>query len=454
MPGAPARSRAAMTRLTRHLPTNLRRRWTSSALLPVIVANSGWLLAEKILRMCLVLVLGVWIARHLGPTDFGVLSYATAFVSLFAMLAALGLDGIVVRELTIHPERRDAILGSAFALKIASGLLVYLATVGTILLIEPGSRQMVFIVSVIAGSLVFQAADVADFWFQSQLQAKYVALARITGLLASSAFKTLLLLKGAGVSAFAWTVLAEGVLTAFALFAAFQYTGNHASALRLQWTIARRLMADSWPLAISGMLVALTMQLDKILLGEISGHDAVGIYSVASQLSSVWYMVPVVLGASLAPSLARAHAGGDPSHRARVQRVYDALAKVSIAMATLTFLLADPIIALLFGDAYAGSARVLAIHTWSAVFVFHVSIRSRVLIAERKQGYVTRIAALTLLASIALNLVLIPAFGAPGAAWASFASWALCAMVFPLFWPDTRWSVPMFVASITPSRNR
>ena len=68
--------------------------------------NTSWLFAEKILRMFVGLFVGIWVARYLGPEQFGLFSYAQSFVGLFTAMATLGLDGIVVRELVKDESRR------------------------------------------------------------------------------------------------------------------------------------------------------------------------------------------------------------------------------------------------------------------------------------------------------------------------------------------------------------
>jgi PST family polysaccharide transporter len=113
--------------------------------------------------------------------------------------------------------------------------------------------------------------------------------------------------------------------------------------------------------------------------------------------------------------------------------------------------LSGPAIRFLFGDEYSAAGPVLAVHVWGGLFVFHVSIRTRALIAEGKLWFITAIAALTLLSNILLNLLLIGSYGALGAAYASLISWGLCATVFPGLWPETRQSVAMFFASFKPN---
>lgn len=405
------------------------------------------MLADSFIRMFVGLVLGTLIARYLGPSGYGSLRYAIAFVSVFSVFATLGLDGVVVRALSVRPAERWEILGSAFVLKLAGGMLAYGLVLASIAFKAPTSKAMVLLVAILGPSLVLQAFDTATFWFQSRLQARYIVLARGFAFMAASTLRIWLLLTHASLTAFAWAGLMEAVLSGLALTVAFRISGTSVSALRFQPQLARELLRQSWPLAVSGMFVLLTMQLDKVLIGELADEFQVGIYSVANQLSAIWYMVPMIIGASVSPTLFRAYASGHPSYSTSLRKVYATLTHIAVAAAIAISFFADSITALLFGDKYQGAGQVLAIHIWGAVFVFHVSIRNRALLAEGKQKFVTAIAALTFAINVLLNLKLIDEYGAPGAAWASLISWALCAILFPILWPETRPSVRMFLSS-------
>lgn len=73
-------------------------------------ANTSWMMAEQMLRIIAGLLVGIWVARYLGPQQFGLFSYVLAFTAIFGGIAKLGLDGIMVRELVNHPEKRDTVL--------------------------------------------------------------------------------------------------------------------------------------------------------------------------------------------------------------------------------------------------------------------------------------------------------------------------------------------------------
>src|SRR3990170_6548662 len=94
--------------------------------------NTSWLALERVFRMMVALLVGIWVARYLGPEKFGLLNYAQSLVVLVGALATLGLDSIVTRELVKQPTKRNEILGTAFVLKLAGGVLAIVILTGII----------------------------------------------------------------------------------------------------------------------------------------------------------------------------------------------------------------------------------------------------------------------------------------------------------------------------------
>lgn len=172
-----------------------------------VAANASWLFADRFLRMGVGLVVGVWVARYLGPEQFGLYNYAIAFVSLFSAFATLGLDNIVVRDLVRDPTCRDEILGTTFALKLIGGIFTLLLTVGIISLLRPNETLTHWLVGIIAVGMIFQAFDAIDFWFQSQTQSKFTVYARSTGFLLITIVKLILIWMQAPLIAFAYPAI-------------------------------------------------------------------------------------------------------------------------------------------------------------------------------------------------------------------------------------------------------
>ena len=175
--------------------------------------NTSWLFAEKILRMVVGLLVGVWVARYLGPEKFGLLSFAQSFVGLFTIFATLGLDEIVVRELIKDESRRDDLIGTAFWLKLFGAFVVLLALAFAVKFTSNDDNTNI-LVFIIASALIFQSFNVVDFYFQSKVMGKFIVYANLISLFTSSIVKITLILNDASLIAFAWVVLFDGFILA------------------------------------------------------------------------------------------------------------------------------------------------------------------------------------------------------------------------------------------------
>lgn len=144
------------------------RGWVVAYASHAIVANAGWLIFDRLVRVLLGLTVGAWIARYLGPTRFGELSYVIAFIALFQAIANLGVDAIVVRDIARAEERAPLILGTALWMRLGAGLLCWVVASIIMALIHSGDHEIIWMTMIVGGSLVFQASDTVDLWFQSQ----------------------------------------------------------------------------------------------------------------------------------------------------------------------------------------------------------------------------------------------------------------------------------------------
>jgi PST family polysaccharide transporter len=386
------------------------------------------------------------IARHLGPDSFGILSVAFTYVLLFASVAAFGLDGVVVRDLVIERTSKNYILGTAFVLKCCLGAIVFV--LGNWLVGAVGVANDVWIMVFIGSFVVwFQAADTIDFEFQSRLDAQASVMARSSAFLFISGVKLLLVVLGAPLLFFAVTPGVEGALAAALLVLIYERSGGGMRGWHFETARATKLVKTALPVAISGIFVVAIMQIDKLILAAISGSQAVGIYSAASLLSTVWYMVPVVVGASVAPGLTTLYATNPAYYGKRLQDVFSLMTFAALCIGLATALLSVPLINLFFGEAYSSAALVLTIHVWTGLFIAHVSIRSRALLIEGRMQLVLLFSGLTLLSNILLNIVLINRYAEIGAAWASLISWASCVLLFPLVSNQSRGFVAMHLKS-------
>jgi len=422
----------------KYLPDFLRNRLESRQNLQKILTNTVWLFADRILRMGFGLVVGVWVARYLGPEQFGLFSYVLAFVALFGVFATLGLDDIVVRDIVRNPSDKDEILGATFSLKLLGGLVGILLTTAGILLLRPNDRLTHSMVAIIASGLIFQSFDTISFWFQSQVQIKYVVYAKNGAFILIALAKVGLILSHASLIAFAWAALAEIILGAVGLTLAYGANGHLVRAWRGSIARARSLLTDSWPLILAGLAIVVYMKIDQIMLGEMLGNQAVGLYSAATRISEIWYFIPVAIVSSASPSIVEAKAISDSLYYQKVDKLFRLMAVLAFSIVIPMTFFSGHIIDLLYGPEFAGAGSVLAIHIWAAVFVFLGVAQGPWTVNEGLMKLSLQRTVIGAVANVVLNLLLIPRIGVVGAAISTLIAQALSSCILNRFDRRTR----------------
>lgn len=400
--------------------------------------NTSWLFSEKILRMVVGLFVGIWVARYLGPEQFGLFSYAQSFVGLFLAFATLGLDGIVIRELVKDENRRDELLGTAFWLKLMGAFAVLLLLFSAVPFTsnEGETNLLIFI---IASATIFQSFNVVDMYFQSKVLSKYVVYTNMVSLLFSSIIKIILILSEASLLAFAWVVLFDSfILSAGFVYYLFKHTDVDFRHLKFNAVTAKVLLKDSWPLILSSIVISVYMKIDQVMIKEMLDSEAVGHYAAAVRLSEAWYFIPMVISASLFPAIVKAKKVSEALYYARLQKLYDLMVWMALAIALPMTFMSDLLIELLYGIAYSEAAAVLMIHIWAGVFVFLGVASGKWFVAENLQLLSMWRTFFGILVNVLLNIFLIPQYGITGAAFATLISQVVAAYLFDVFYYKTR----------------
>jgi PST family polysaccharide transporter len=402
-------------------------------MLQSIIGNTAWLAADRVVRMGVGLVVGVWIARYLGPGQYGLWNFALAFAALFGVFATLGLDGIVVRELVRDPERRNTILGSAFALKLGGALFAFTLVIAAISVMRPNEPLTLWLAGLSAAGFVFQSLNVIDFHFQAKVQARYTVYASNAALMLMTLLKLYLLLTAAPLIAFAWAGLGEVMLTTLFLFLAYRADHYRMRDWEYDLTTMRDLLRESWPLMLAGLAVMLYMRVDMVMLQQMAGEREVGIYAAATRLSEIWYFLPGIIVASASPAIIEAHRRGTKEYVGLLRKLYFVLAWLAIGIALPLSLLSNWLIGVLYGAEFSAAGPVLSIHLWASIAVFLGVASSQYLLVEQLQRISLYRTLIGLICNVFLNLILIPRMGAMGAAVATVLSYFVATFSLALF---------------------
>ncbi len=403
-------------------------------------SNFLWLAGENVFRLGVGLVVGLAIARQLGPIQYGILSYAMATAALCGIIAALGLDEIVQRDLVkAGPTGWNSVLGTAFILRLGSAFALYAAYAAVIVESTPTPETRTACL-VIGLQLLVNPATLFRGWFQTQMAAKYAVLAQNIGFCIATVIRIYLVLRReATVYALSWIFVGELALSGI-LVAVVYGRVCPGSPWRWSWSgaHARRWAGEGWTQLLSGLAIFAYMRIDQIMLEKMAGARAVGIYSAAVKISEIGYFIPVMLGATLLPSVIRTRQSDQVKYIRRRQLYFDLSALIAVALAVPTSIMAPWIVPFLFGANFSDASHILALHAWSALFVFTGVARGQYLLTEGLLRFSFVATVSGAIVNVGLNIVLIPRWGGIGAAWATLIAYAISSTASSFVYAPTR----------------
>jgi PST family polysaccharide transporter len=399
--------------------------------------NVTWLVADRLFRMGMgVVVLGM-VARYLGPAQFGVLNYSISLTAIFAAVASLGIEGIVIRELVKAPERRSAILGTAFVLRLLGGgvalSLVFLAGWLT------SDVQYVAPLAVVVALAFFpQAFEVIDLWFQKNIQSKYTVLAKSGAVLIGSAIKIGLVAARAPLILFAAALALDAVFAAIALAIMYHRRGEHMRNWSVSREIARNILRDSWPLILSGILVAIYMRVEQVLVMMFFGSTSAGIYFAAVRMTEIWQFIPGFILASLYPLLVEKRQQNADAYLQKLQLVFDLLTGFGLVVAVGITVIGPYLLPLIFGAKFVSAVPILTILAWTAPITFSGGVRAQYFLIEGFTIYHTASALIGIATNVTLAVLLMPRYGIQGAALGALGGYFVSAYVTSWLFPCLR----------------
>lgn len=402
----------------RCLPKVLRNLLEGRTSLLAAIHNSGWILFDKVLRLFLGLLVGAWVARYLGPSQYGELAYYIAFIALFQAVTGLGLDGIAVREMSHEKSRTHIVLGTVYRLRLYAGIACWFLAVITYGLIEGWGGSGIYIVGLVGASLVFQAADTIDLWFQEQSQSKRTVIAKTIAYIILNGAKVCLILMHAEMIAFVFLIAAESLLYAIALWLA--YKGHPSDSVWLHSKAeAKKLLLESWPYILSGLAVMIYMRIDQIMIKNMLDDGSLGIFSAILPIANAWNVIPVTIVTSIAPFMAKKYLEDKAAFQNTLLWMFRLLWLIAFCAIGFTTLISPYLIPAIFGDHYLDSIMILNIYVWTFLPISLGVGQGIWMLNERRSKLAMTQTVTGALASVAINLLLIPRFSVMGAAFAA-----------------------------------
>ncbi len=398
------------------------------------VKNASWLMAGRIVHILLSFVIGLLTARYLGPSNYGVINYATAYTTFFTAFCTLGINSVIVKNFIDHPSEEGETIGTTLLLRLVSSVLSLCTIVGIVRIVDGNEPITLAVVALYCLSLVFHIFDTFNYWFQSKLLSKYYAIATLVSYLAASAYRIVLLMTGKSVQWFAVANSVDYCIVAILLF--LFYKLNHGPKLSFSIRKAKELLSVSHSYILSGLMVAIYGATDKLMLKQMLDESSVGYYSLASTISTMWVFVLAAVIDSLKPTIMRYHQNDKESFESSNRKLYAIIFYLSFLASVVITLIAPLFIRIVYGEAYLPAVTPLRIVVWYVAFSYLGVARDIWIVCEKKQKYLKYLYFGSAALNVLLNFILIPQLGVNGAALATVITQISTIFIFPLFIKD------------------
>lgn len=383
------------------------------------VKNTFWIMFSRIYQVVVNLIVSVLSVRYLGPSNYGLINYAASFSSLFTAFCTLGTDEVMVNELIVKPEKQGKLLGTAIVMRICSSVCSVI-TIGLIVLaLNPGEPLTLWVTLLYSAGLVMQSLEIIKYFYQHNLMSKVTSLLTVGVRSVVAAYKIYLLASGKTIIWFAASnVVDHGIFGLLLLLSYFHYRKQN-QRLQYEGTLAKELLRKSHHFILSGLMVALYGQMDKIMIKHLMDEAQVGYYSAATTINNYWPFILSAIIESARPVIIELFGTNRELYRKRLTQLYSTLMGVSAIAAIMISVFAEPIINILYGDGYMSAVSALRIVTWSTAFSYLGVARSIWVVPNNQQRFEKYLAGIGAICNAVLNYIMIPIWGICGAAAAT-----------------------------------
>jgi PST family polysaccharide transporter len=391
---------------------------------PKAANNIAWLIAERGLKAVGGVGVGVLLARHLGPEHYGSYGAAIGLATLAKEGVMLGFDRMIRRDLAARPDDAGKIIGSSVGLSLALAIFVALglSAIAGVMVDDQETRRLTLIVVWMAMPQAFFSCEI---WFESSGQARPLVWTRNAVWLLALTCRIALIISNAQVTAFAILALAEWACTYGAVVWLLRRLHFHQFVFSFDRAQIKDWFKEGWPAVLMVIVGSTADRIMVVAVRNLATDNAqAGYLNAALRITEIWWSISVIVAAVLLPRIVAVKKLA-PERSADVMQLYaNASLLIGFGAAIAVTLTAPFVIPRVFGAAYAPSALVMVILFWSGPVVFSTTARS--------QSWVTRgllildlpsVTTITVL-QLSFTLLLVPRYGAIGAAIAmTSAQW-------------------------------
>ena len=414
----------------------------------LIFNNAKWIIICKVLQSLLQLIIGMLCARYLGPSNYGLINYAASIFAFVLPITKLGFDSSLVNEYVRHPEKEGEIMGTGIVMNLVSALFSFGLVSAFVFSVNGNEKETVIVCMLYSISLFCCAFEMAQFWFQYKLLAKYSSIVMLVVYVVVAVYRIFLLVTNKSVYWFALTNAIDYGLIGISLIIIFKKLGTQK--LSFSFKTAKGLFARGKHYILASLMLVIIQNTDHVMLTSLIGKAENGFYAAAITCASVTQFVFTAIIDSFRPQILQNKKENEAAFKKSVSLLYGTVSYLAIAQSVAFVIFAKWIVMILYGNEYMATVPVLRVLSLYFVFSFMGSVRNVWILAEQKQKYLWIINLSGAVLNIVLNFFMIPELGATGAAVASFITQMFANFILGFILKPIRESNILFLKGLNP----
>ncbi|AZQ62235.1 flippase [Flammeovirga pectinis] len=403
-----------------------------------ILKNINWLVLDRIIRMVGGLLINAWVSRYLGPSKMGIWDISISVSSLFLIFSSFGLDRLAIRNfVNSDRETTNTNLSVLFTMRASAALISFLTSGLILQYLADGSQERIIVGWMISSSILVQVFDIFTFKLQADLLSKYTVIAKGCGFIISSILKVICITENLSLEYFVATYLVDFII-GFLLLSIIFIKKYSFIKFKFSSTVFKDYWTSFFPLLLSSLAFIIYSKIDQIMIDRMIDETAVGVYTRAVKLNDIAIAIYTIMSSSLFPELTKQYNKSIKDLNKSYERICSLLSGLSYLGVIATIFLSDFVIDLLYGPSYSGAANNLKILIVGMIFLYNGGMKGNYLILLNKKKIITITSFASIFINVGMNALLIPKYGANGAAIASVFTLCFINFLINFLFKDTR----------------
>jgi len=397
-----------------------------------IAKNTSYLTLALILQKVISFTYFTLVARSLGPENLGVYYFAISFTTIFAIFIDLGLINVLTREVAKDRDKAENLLGNVLTIKIPLALISILG-VAIIINLLGKPELAIYLVYLSSISMILDSFTTTFFAvIRGCHNLKFESIASIIFQFIVLIFGLSALYLGLGLYYIMGALVLASIFNFF--YSALVLWRKMHIKIKPSYdpVLIKLIIKISIPFGLYAIFQRVYMYLDSVLLSILAGNVYVGLYQVAFKIIFALQFLPLAFMASLYPAMSYYWKNNKEQLNISFERAINYLIIISLPISFGIVILADKI-TLIFKSDFNEATLPLQIAIIALVFIFLNFPIGALLNACDKQKINTINMGIVMIASVILNIILIPRYQAVGASITVLATNALM-FILGIYW--------------------